>query len=186
MQLVPQASFLRLVSEDFQTNRRRIGSSGFHALLVHRLGRAVKYNDKLLARLARPVYRCARALVESLYGIELPPEATVGRRLFLPHPHGIVLVPGCVIGDDCMIRHNVTIGAGSDTRGGFPTIGDRVQFGPGSIAMGAITIGDDVLVGPGAVVVADVPASSRVLAPAAVVRPPKDRWDRPEPESPTE
>lgn len=100
--------------------------------------------------------------------------ATIGRRLHLPHPHGVVINGRCVIGDDCMIRHNVTLGAGSHTRGGFPTLGDRVQIGPGAVVMGAVTVGDDVLIGPNAVVVQDVPPGSRVLAPAATVRPPKD------------
>lgn len=166
-----------LISEDFRTHRRRIVSPGLHALVVHRLNKAVRESDRASARLARPFVRLARAFVEGVYGIEIPLGAEIGRRLFLPHPHGVVLVAGCVIGDDCMIRHNVTVGAGSDARGGYPTIGDRVQFGPGSIVMGAVTVGDDVLIGPSAVVVDDVPAGSRVLAPAAVVRPPRSRRD---------
>ncbi|WP_176819123.1 serine O-acetyltransferase [Quadrisphaera sp. DSM 44207] len=146
-----------------------------HALAVHRLGTALHGSSRPAARLARPLYRMARALVVSVYHVELPATARIGRRLFMPHPHGIVVVPGATLGDDCMIRHNVTVGAGSDTRGGTPTIGDRVQFGPGSIVMGDVHVGDDVLIGPGAVVIHDVPAGSRVLAPAATARPAKSR-----------
>jgi serine O-acetyltransferase len=47
-----------------------------------------------------------------------------------------------------------------------------VQFGPGSIVMGAVTVGDDVLIGPGAVVVDDVPAGWRALALRTEVRAP--------------
>lgn len=79
-----------------------------------------------------------------------------------------------VIGDDCMIRHTVTIGAASDRPGALsPVIPDRVQVGPGAVIMGGITVGDDTLIGPNAVVVGDVPGGSRVLAPAAASRQPR-------------
>jgi serine O-acetyltransferase len=148
-------------------------SPGFHALVVYRLGRFIHSDDRALLRWARPLYRLARAFIAGVYAIELPREAQIGRRLHLPHPHGVVVSGDAVIGDDCMLRHNVTIGAGSDTRGGYPTIGDRVTFGPGSIVMGAVHVGDDVMIGPGAVVVHDVAAGSRVLAPLATCRPPR-------------
>lgn len=173
--LAPGPSTAELIREDFQTHRRSRLSPGVHALLVHRVGARLRRDHRPHLRLVRPVHRLARAFVQAVYGIELPGSATIGRRLFLPHPQGVVVVPGATIGDDCMIRHNVTIGAGSDTRGGVPTIGDRVQFGPGSIVMGAVHIGDDVLIGPGAVVVDDVPAGCRVLAPVATARPPRRR-----------
>lgn len=162
-----------LIGEDFRTHRRNPLSAGLHALVVHRLGIAIYSSANPLVRFARPVYKLANAFVEAVYGIELPLQTKIGRRLHLPHPQGVVLVVHSVLGDDCMIRHNVTVGAGSDTEGGYPTIGNRVQFGPGSIVMGAVTVGDDVLIGPGAVVVEDVAAGSRVLAPTAVSRPPK-------------
>lgn len=166
-------SLRELIAEDYATHRRQPHSPGFHALLVHRLRTASAGSSGLRARLLRPVLGLAGNFVAAVYGIELPANARIGRRLFLPHPQGVVLVSGCVVGDDCMIRHNVTVGAGSDTKGGYPTIGDRVQFGPGSIVMGAVHVGDDVLIGPSAVVVTDVPAGSRVLAPAAQTRPPR-------------
>ena len=119
----------------------------------------------------RLVHRVASALITALYGIELPTAARIGRRLSLPHPQGVVLVGGSTIGDDCMVRHNVTLGAGSHDRGGFPTVGDRVEIGPGAIVMGEVTVGDEVKIGPGAVVITDVPSGGRALAPAASVRP---------------
>ncbi|MCI2238422.1 hypothetical protein MO973_17705 [Paenibacillus sp. TRM 82003] len=167
-----------LVREDFATHGRRPLSPGFHALAAHRLGRSSMDDRSLKGRLAWTLARAARVLVVNLYGVELPPDASVGRRLHLPHAQGVVLVPGSVIGDDCLVRHNVTLGLGSATRGGRPVVGDRVQFGPGSSAVGAVTVGDDVLVGPHALVIDDVPAGSRVLAPVATVRPPRPAANR--------
>ncbi|WP_216699444.1 serine O-acetyltransferase [Actinotalea ferrariae] len=117
------------------------------------------------------VFRVARVLVVNLYGIEIPPDVVVGRRLRLPHPHGIVIVPGSVVGDDCLLRHNVTLGLASPTGVGRPTLGNRVQLGPGATVMGGISVGDDTLIGPNALVIRDVPANSRVVAPVATVRP---------------
>ena len=172
---VPQrdVTLAALIGEDFRANGRSRVSPGFHALVVYRFGRCVYRDGRARLRWARPLYRLGRAFVAGVYSVELPREAQIGRRLHLPHPHGVVVSSDAVIGDDCMLRHNVTIGAGSDTRGGYPTIGDRVQFGPGSIVMGAVHVGDDVMIGPGAVVVRDVPAGSRVLAPLATCRPPR-------------
>ena len=166
-----------LIREDFATHGRRPLSPGFHALAVHRLGRALQGEESLRARLLRPVFRVARVLVVNLYGVEIPPDVVVGRRLHLPHAHGVVLVPGSVVGDDCLLRHNVTLGLGSVERGGRPTLGDRVHLGPGATVVGAVDVGDDVRIGPAALVVDDVPAGSRVLAPVATVRPPRTEVD---------
>lgn len=172
---MPAPTTRELVREDFATFSRSKAHPGWHALALHRFGGAVHRAPRGRRRLGKLAYRLGRLIVGGLYHIEIPVQTRIGRRLYLPHPHGVVLHARCVIGDDCMIRHNVTIGAGSDTRGGFPTVGDRVQFGPGAVVMGDVVIGDDVLVGPNAVVVHDVPAGSRVLAPTADARPPKQR-----------
>lgn len=161
----------QLVREDLATHGSA-GHPGWHALVHYRLGTAAYSGRGARHRLGRLVYRLTRPVVVGFYN-ELLPKTRLGRRLHLPHPHGVVLNGRCVVGDDCLIRHNVTLGAASDTRSGVPTLGDRVQLGPGAIVMGAVTIGDDVLIGPNAVVVHDVPAGSRVLAPAATARPPR-------------
>ena len=73
-----------------------------------------------------------------------------------------------VIGDDCLIRQGVTIGAATK-RHESPVLGDRVEVGAGAVIAGAITIGDDVVIGPNAVVMSDVPSGSIVAsAPARV------------------
>lgn len=162
----------RLIKEDFDTHLRHPLDPGFHALVVHRLGSAIPSNDRVINRGLRRLHHFAHRRVAAAYGIEIPPSVRIGRRLSLPHPHGVVFVVGAVIGDDCIVRHNVTLGAASHEHGGYPTVGDRVHFGPGSIVTGEVTIGDDVRIGPGAVVIADVPPGSRVLAPVGSIRPP--------------
>ncbi|PPK97247.1 serine O-acetyltransferase [Kineococcus xinjiangensis] len=178
MELSPAPSLRQLIREDFVTHNRRPLSPGFHALAVHRLGRAAAGDRSLRGRLRWNLFRVARVLVVNLYGIELPPDVQVGRRVHLPHAQGVVAVPGSVIGNDCMLRHNVTLGVAAGNGEGRPNIGDRVQFGPGAMVLGGVSVGDDALVGPGALVIEDVPAGFRALAPVAEVRPPKTQWGR--------
>jgi serine O-acetyltransferase len=161
-----------LVREDFERHGRSRTHPGMHALVLHRVGQASRHGTGPKHRVGRLLYRLGRILVLGAYNIEIPVDATIGRRLHLPHPHGLVLNDHVVIGDDCMLRHNVTLGAASDTRDReAPTLGDGVQVGPGAVVYGRLTVGDGALIGPNAVVVDDVPAGARVLAPVASVRP---------------
>lgn len=86
----------------------------------------------------------------------------VSRRVRLPHPVGVVMGKGVLLGYDCVIYQNVTIGARSPVKGGYPTLGDRVTVFPGAIIIGPIHIGDDAVVGAGAVVFDSVPAGAIV------------------------
>lgn len=72
---------------------------------------------------------------------------------------GLAVHDDTEIGDDAVIRHNVTIGnGGARTR-------NRAYFGSGATILGAIKIGDDAVIGAGAVVTFDVPSRSYVSAP---------------------
>lgn len=88
------------------------------------------------------------------YGIHIGIETKIGNHLMLPHPIGIVIGKGCIIGDECKIYQNVTIGR---KNGGYPTIGNNVVIYPGAVIVGDIRIGDNVIIGANAVVLHDVP-----------------------------
>lgn len=72
-------------------------------------------------------------------GAEIPLNAQIGGGLLIPHPNGIVIHPGAVIGPNCLIFQQVTIGSG---KGGVPTIGGHVDIGAGAKVLGGITIED--------------------------------------------
>ena len=62
-----------------------------------------------------------------------------------------------VVGRDCNINHEVTIGAKYGGKNpGIPVVGDRVYLGPGCKVIGGIRLGNDVAVGANSVVVASV------------------------------
>jgi serine O-acetyltransferase len=102
-------------------------------------------------------------------GADIPLGVRIGGGLFLPHPNGVVVHADAVLGPNCLLFQQVTIGA--DHRGGVPTIGGHVDVGAGAKVIGRIHVGDHVRIGANAVVVDDVPACSTALGIPARSRP---------------
>lgn len=103
-------------------------------------------------------------------GAEIDLRARIGGGLLIPHPNGIVIHPDAVIGPNCLIFQQVTIGV---ARGpGLPTIGGHVDIGAGARILGPVRIGDHAVIGANAVVLRDVPAGAvAVGVPARIVVP---------------
>ena len=167
----PKISSFRLFREhlrgDYAVNNRSLWSPGFQAMAVYRLGGyCPDIPTKLLRSPAWFFYRFMRLFIRNVYGIELDARTRIGRRLRIAHQHGIVIHAQAVIGDDCLIRQGVTIGAVGAGRDGAPVVGNRVKFGAGAITAGPVRIGDGAMIGPNAVVMTNVPAGRhRRLAP---------------------
>jgi serine O-acetyltransferase len=84
----------------------------------------------------------------------------------IAHQGGTVIHWNSVIGDDCLIHQNVTIGAATDYRIlEVPKLGNRVEVGCGAALIGRIVIGDDVIIGPNVTVMTNIPAGTTVFAP---------------------
>lgn len=118
------------------------------------------------------VARRLETLNRILTGAEISCSTTIGERLHIPHPAGIVIGGLCKIGDDCSLFPQVTLGyrVGGDVTDGHPNLGDRVIVGAGARIIGPITIGNDVHVGANAVVLADIPTGSIAVGiPARIV-----------------
>lgn len=150
--------------EDWIANGRQWHRPGLHAVLVYRLGRWQMGLPRPLRIPVAMVYGALYFVTRNLYGIELPRQAQVGRRFRIGHQGGIVISELAQIGDDCLIRQNVTVGVSRQGGGAAPRIGDRVEFGVSAVVLGDITVGDDALVGPNTVVTVDVPPGARVVA----------------------
>jgi serine O-acetyltransferase len=163
---------ISLIREDYSTNNRRWSSPGFRALFVYRID---SWRQDIPNRFLRiPLtFMCgvASRWVRNHHGIELPPTATIGRRLHLIHWGGVVLHKYAILGDDCTILHGVTLGAAGDVdREKAPLLGNGVQVGTGAVILGAVVVGDRARIGPNAVVTMDVPADGTAFAnPARVI-----------------
>ncbi len=178
-------SFLAQIKEDLDAHHHDWTQPGFRALVIHRFGvRRSQLRPKLLRAPLSVAYRCLYRYARNRYGIELPYSAQIGRRVRFEHQSGIVLHGNAVIGDDCIIRQGVTIGNRYDHKQfDAPRLGNRVNVGVGATLLGGITIGDDVSIGANSVVLDDVPASSTVAGPKAVIRPRRDGGAAFEPEA---
>ena len=62
-------------------------------------------------------------------GADIPLGCRIGGGLQLPHPNGVVIHGDVVLGPNCLIFQQVTLGA---NEAGVPTIGGQVDFGAGA------------------------------------------------------
>ena len=90
-----------------------------------------------------------------------------------PNPVGIVIVRDVIIGKNCTIYQNVTIGKKKygvveDTH---TVIGDNVTIYANACIIQDVNIGNNAIIGAGAVVLDDVPANAVVAGnPAKVIK----------------
>ncbi len=93
----------------------------------------------------------------------------------MPHANGIVIHPDALIGPNCLIFQQVTIGTRGP--GGAPQIGGHVDIGAGAKILGPVKIGNHVVIGANAVVLSDVPDNCMAVGIPAVVKPRKCQED---------
>lgn len=89
-------------------------------------------------------------------GSEINLTCSIGGGLLIPHPNGIVIHPGAVIGNNCLIFQQVTIT-------GEITLGNHVDIGAGAKLLGPLIIEDHVLIGANAVVTKNIGTKQTVV-----------------------
>ena len=103
-----------------------------------------------------------------LTGIEIHPNAKIGKNLFIDHGMGVVIGETAEIGDNVTIYHMVTLGGIAPSVNSneqrhvkrHPTLKDNVVIGSGAQVLGPIVIGKNAKVGANAVVTKDVPENA--------------------------
>ena len=177
---------LGLFHEDLMTARRRDPAAtssleialtypGVHALWTHRVSHALWQFG------AHTPARALSSVVRAVTGVDIHPEAQIGRRVFIDHATGVVIGQTAQVGNDVVIFHGVTLGGVAMTPGKrHPTVGDHVMVGAGAKVLGPITVGTGVKIGANAVVVKDVPCGNVAIGvPARLLpKPEKDTRDR--------
>ena len=165
--LVREMGLWKLLREDFVTHEKEISRPGFWAVVVYRWG--------TWAQILRPrplkwfmlfFYVIGQRFVRNVYGIEIERTVHIGRRFRVAHQSAIVIHKFARIGDDVMVRQNVTFGMGTTWDNDiWPTIGNRVEFSPGAVVIGQVTIGDDVSVGPNCVITTNISSGRTLFVP---------------------
>lgn len=102
-------------------------------------------------------------------------KANIGKgTIFHHHGVGCVVHDNAIIGDNCHIFQNVTLGSrwtNGVLDGGAPIVGNNVLIGAGAVILGDIKIGDNSNIGANAVVLEDVPEGCiAVGVPARIIR----------------
>ena len=111
-------------------------------------------------------------LIFIIYNSKVPYQAEIGKGTILGYGGiGVVIHSKSVIGRNCVIGQNVTVGGGNSRYPGLPTIGDNVHIYHGACIFGGVTIGNNVIIGANAVVNKPVPDNAIVAGvPAKILR----------------
>lgn len=124
-----------------------------------------------LALLGVPLIpRMLTELAHSETGIDIHPNARIGKYFTIDHGTGVVIGATCVIGDNVKIYQGVTLGAKSfplDAEGNpikgiprHPIIGNNVVIYANATVLGRITIGDGCVIGANMWVTEDMQADT--------------------------
>ena len=135
---------------------------GVKAVFFHRIANffsVAKFN--LIARIISQFSRF-------LTGIEIHPNAKIGKNLFIDHGMGVVIGETSDIGDNVTIYHMATLGGiapsiNSDDQRNIkrhPTLQENVVVGSGAQILGPVLVGKNSKIGANAVVTKDVPENA--------------------------
>ena len=116
--------------------------------------------DGIFHSLARRLSVIRHRFWSVITGADIPINTILGGGLLIPHPNGIVIHPDVIVGPNCLIFQQVTIGT---TRGGIPVIGGHVDIGAGARVLGPIKVGDNCVIGANSVLLEDLPPGSTAV-----------------------
>jgi serine O-acetyltransferase len=138
---------------------------GFHALVTHRFAHAL-WNE---GRRDFALYLQSQS--SRIFAVDIHPATRMGIGIMLDHGTGLVIGETAVVGDNCSILQNVTLGGnGKETGDRHPKIGRNVLLAAGAKILGNIEVGDCSKVAAGSVVLKDVPSNKTVAGvPAKIV-----------------
>ena len=142
---------------------------GFWVVAIYRLGTLGHRLPRPLGIPLRILYYLIKVPIRVFLHVELPAAARIGPGLFVLHPFNIFVGAGTVIGRDCSLFHEVTIGFGPTP--GEPTLEEGVVLFAGARVLGGITVGDRTEIGANCVVTRSVKPDMLVMLPPAPVVP---------------
>lgn len=89
-------------------------------------------------------------------GAEIDLSCQIGGGLLIPHPNGVVIHPGSIIGPNCLIFQQVTLA-------GRVELGFHVDIGAGAKILGPLKIDNNARIGANAVVTSNVGENETVV-----------------------
>lgn len=138
---------------------------GFQCIQAYRVSHALWIEDR------KPLALMIQSLSSMVFSVDIHPAARLGPGLLIDHAHSVVIGETAVVGSNCTLFHEVTLGGtGKDHGDRHPKIGDNVLIGAGAKVFGNITVGNSAKVAGGSVVLQNVPEHTTVAGiPAKVI-----------------
>ncbi len=141
---------------------------GVHALCLYRLAHYLinQGNDSATAFLLQYISSIK-------FSVDIHPQATIGKGIFIDHSHGIVIGETAKVGNYVTILQDVTLGGTGieKKKDRHPKIGEGVLIGAGVKILGNIKIGAHSIIGASSVVLQNIPTNSVVVGiPAKIIK----------------
>ena len=138
---------------------------GYQAMQAYRIGHWLWKNGQ------HDLAYFLQMRVSEIFGIDIHPNARIGKGIMIDHAHSIVIGETAVVGDNVSMLHSVTLGGtGKEEEDRHPKIADGVMIGAGAKVLGNIKVGHCSRIAAGSVVLKDVPPCSTVAGvPAKIV-----------------
>ncbi len=138
---------------------------GYQAVQAYRIGHWLWRKGR------RDMAYFVQMRVSEAFGVDIHPNARIGKGIMIDHAHSIVIGETAVVGDNVSMLHSVTLGGtGKEDGDRHPKIEDGVLIGAGAKVLGNIRVGHCSRIAAGSVVLQDVPHNTTVAGvPARVV-----------------
>lgn len=152
-----QQNFISATEPDWSREKSdRWWDTGRRLLAAIRSSQRWSNRGGLAAKLARPLCVLRHRAWSIITGTDIPVNCRIGGGLLMPHTNGIVIHAHALIGPNCLIFQQVTLGTGGKIPG-VPELGGHVDVGAGAKILGGVRIGNHARIGANAVVLCDVP-----------------------------
>lgn len=155
--------------DEFKTNVSIGNRRGAICVLAYRIAHFFSFGKKYI--LGFPYILFYHLFFRILLSFDVHEKCKIGKCFCVWHCFGIAINPKVIIGDNCTMGHNTTLGSKiKNANMVAPVIGNNVNISPSSCIVGDVKIGNNVIVGIGTVIVKDVPDGSVVVGnPARIL-----------------
>jgi serine O-acetyltransferase len=138
---------------------------GYHALQTSRVSHWLWLQGR------KTLAHFLQSRASALFGVDIHPNARIGKGIFIDHGTGVVIGETAVVEDGVSMLHGVTLGGTGKERGDrHPKVRRGVLLGAGAKVLGNIEIGACAKIAAGSVVLAPVPAGCTAAGvPARII-----------------
>lgn len=142
-------------------------NNSFRLVLNYRIGNFLHNNRGIISNILI-MYLRKKQLVK--YASDISYQSKIGSGIKFPHPTGIVIGTGSVIGNNVIIWQQVTLGSDGKNDKSYPIVKNKVKLFAKCQLIGNITVYEDAKVGASSVVLQDVPKGKTALGiPAKII-----------------